>query len=126
MKNKIVWKFLGAYLPLILFAVFLLNFFVSFNLRQQFENNITDQLQSNALLVRQIINDDLLLNNYASARIKLEKIGYELQTRITVVDNWGVVLFDSEEDYKVMENHRERPEIMEALNNQKGESTRKD
>lgn len=44
--------------------------------------------------------------------------------RITLIDSDGTVLFDSVEDIKIMENHKGRPEIMEALENGKGSSMR--
>jgi two-component system phosphate regulon sensor histidine kinase PhoR len=45
-------------------------------------------------------------------------------TRITVIDPEGVVLADSEEDPRRMENHRDRPEVSRALRGGTGVSTR--
>lgn len=44
--------------------------------------------------------------------------------RITWIDEDGAVLYDSKSDYSVMENHLEREEIVEALDNGLGESVR--
>lgn len=44
--------------------------------------------------------------------------------RITLIDSKGTVLFDSTQDMKGMENHSDRPEIIEALKNGKGSSMR--
>lgn len=52
---------------------------------------------------------------------------YVLKTeslRITVVDEEGLVLFDSDADAAAMENHLNRPEIQDALMNGTGEASR--
>lgn len=45
--------------------------------------------------------------------------------RITLVDAEGRVLFDNEADETQMENHKERPEIREALKNGSGQAVRR-
>ena len=64
-------------------------------------------------------NDDIhlldsIVTGYASA----------LTTRITVIDENGVVLADSKETASAMENHRTRPEVSAALSGEKGRSVR--
>lgn len=44
--------------------------------------------------------------------------------RITLIDTEGTVLFDSFEDIRTLDNHKNRPEIMEALKNGNGSSVR--
>ena len=57
---------------------------------------------------------DSIVTGYASALI----------TRITVIDENGVVLADSKETASAMENHRTRPEVSAALSGEKGRSVR--
>ena len=52
------------------------------------------------------------------------KLGEQIDTRVTIIALDGTVLGDSEEDPATMENHANRPEIRDALNNSIGESTR--
>jgi len=47
-----------------------------------------------------------------------------IDARITVVDSNGIVLADSDEDPKIMVNHRYRPEIAEAFEGSLGRSLR--
>lgn len=54
----------------------------------------------------------------------VKKMGGQIDTRITVVDPEGVVLADSEKDPESMENHRNRPEVIEALKGSFGTSLR--
>jgi two-component system phosphate regulon sensor histidine kinase PhoR len=53
-----------------------------------------------------------------------KNLGRILETRITIVDKQGLVLADSDEDPKVMVNHRYRPEIAEAFSGRIGRSIR--
>ncbi|MFO7996377.1 MAG: ATP-binding protein [Dehalococcoidia bacterium] len=53
-----------------------------------------------------------------------EKLGTDIDARVTIVALNGTVLGDSEEDPSTMENHAERPEIVDALATGVGESTR--
>ena len=55
---------------------------------------------------------------------RLHRVGAEIQIRLTVVRRDGVVLADSEKDPGRMENHADRPEIIEAYESGSGRSTR--
>ena len=52
--------------------------------------------------------------------------GWEKQigARITIINKDGVVLGDSEEDPATMDNHADRPEVIEALSQGTGSSIR--
>ena len=53
-----------------------------------------------------------------------EEMGDATQSRVTLVDEAGNVLFDSEADVDKMENHSSRPEFVEAKINGQGELVR--
>jgi two-component system phosphate regulon sensor histidine kinase PhoR len=53
-----------------------------------------------------------------------KKLGEQTDTRVTIIAFDGTVLADSEEDPATMENHADRPEVMDALVTGVGESTR--
>ena len=48
----------------------------------------------------------------------------QIHARITVIEKDGVVVADSEKDPKTMENHKARPEVVEALSGSLGKSQR--
>ena len=54
----------------------------------------------------------------------LERYDKLTDTRVTLIDTNGVVLSDSREDAHTMENHKSRPEIVEAYNGKLGYSMR--
>lgn len=124
MNKRIIWKFFGAFAFLTLIAVFILNFFVGLKLRDHFEQKISHELRSNALLVGDILRDDLLKSDNQGIVDKVDALAEKLNLRITVVDMHGLVLADSEEDPASMENHADRLEIAGALNARFDQSTR--
>jgi signal transduction histidine kinase len=124
LRSKIIWKFFGAFIFLTLIAVFVLNFFVSLKLRDNFDRKITEKLQSNALLVGEILKKDLLDGNQQTIQRKTKILADELDLRITVIGPQGRVLGDSEKEPSLMEGHKDRPEVIAAFENGLGQSTR--
>jgi len=124
MRHKIIWKFFGAFIFLTVLAVFVLNFFASLKLRDEFERKITEELQSNAVLVGDILKHELQAADQQAIQQKTEMLVNKLGLRITVIDRQGTVLGDSEEDPSVMVNHGDRPEVIEAMTDGFGQSIR--
>lgn len=124
MSGKILWKFLGAFIFISLIAVFLLDFIVTLKLQDHFEDRIVDELRNNAMMVAEIIHDDLQSDHLSDIRRQVADLAGKLDMRITVVDRQGNVLGDSAEDYAKMENHAGRFEIAEAMDSGFGQSTR--
>ena len=124
MKKRIIWRFLLGYIPLILIAIFVLSFFVSVRLRGYYESKISERLLSNAFLLGESLKNELLNNNQQSIQQKTKKLAAELDARITIIDKQGKVLGDSEKSPHLMENHSDRLEVIRAIENGNGQSTR--
>lgn len=124
MTKKIIWKFFGSFVFLTLIVVFVLYFFVSLKLQDNFELKISEELQSNAILVGDILTGDLLENKNEDIQRKIEALAEKLDLRITVVDMQGKVLGDSEKAPSLMESHKDRLEIVEAVEEGFGQSIR--
>ena len=101
-----------------------LNFFVSLKLRDHFEQRISEQLQSNAILVGDILKEDLIEGGGEDIQNKTIALADKLDLRITVIDKQGKVIGDSETIPSLMENHDDRPEVIRAVENGFGQSTR--
>ena len=92
MKSKIAWKFFGAFLFLTLIAVFVLNFFASLKLRDHFEQKISEKLQSNAMLVGNILKRELREASAEDIQRQIDVLADDLDLRITIIDKEGKVL----------------------------------
>lgn len=124
MNGRIVWKFFGAFILLTFVTVVVLNSFVTIALRKGVEEKISDRLESNALLVANILAADIAAANRGVINDKVHILAEQLDLRITAVDVNGVVLGDSQSDTAYMENHNDRPEVVEAIADGTGHSTR--
>jgi len=123
-KNRIVWKFFGAFAALIIIVVLILNFFVSSRLSDDFEQRLSEQLRDDAILVGNILRTALDERNPQEIQQTTLRLAEKLDLRITVVDAQGKVLADSESEPSTMANHGDRPEIIEALKSGFGQSAR--
>ena len=122
--NKIIWKFFSVFALLTLIVIYVMYFLVSLRLQNNFEEEITEELQSNAILVGDILTGDLLEHKDGAVQRKIKALAEKLNLRITVIDTQGKVLGDSDEDPALMENHKDRSEVMRAVKNGFGQSTR--
>ncbi len=124
MGNKIIVKFIGAFVLLIMLSVLILNFYVGLKLKEEYEQKISKRLRSNAILVGDILKENIILANQGIIQTKISELSNKLNVRITAIDNLGTVLGDSEKDPKIMEDHGNRPEVIMALKEDVGESIR--
>jgi two-component system, OmpR family, phosphate regulon sensor histidine kinase PhoR len=83
-----------------------------------FVGQLTDSLVADARAVQQALPASTELERRTLA------LGRALGARITIIRTDGVVLSDSEHDPATMENHRNRPEVQEALHGRIGGSSR--
>ncbi len=81
-------------------------------------------LEVRAKLVRAEFARLIQDGKFAEIQDRCEKLGEETQTRITVILPSGTVIGDSKKNPMDMDNHRERPEISEALQSGRGVSIR--
>ena len=116
MKQKIRWELLAtSALAIGLTLVFALIAFYSL-----FQKQVIHDLSEDAILVRNLHIFDNIEDIHPDA--------YDMSKeslRITVVDSNGHVLFDSDADSTMMENHLDRPEIREAFANGEGDGSRR-
>jgi len=88
----------------------------------QLENTLDNITEVTHLFIQQ---NNLLQNHNLDKIDELIKIIPQPNTRITIIDLKGIVLFDSfVDDPETMENHLHRPEIQMALNEGRGSNIR--
>lgn len=85
-------------------------------------NAIHEKLSNEAALI-----DDLLIVMGDDSLIKtqlLNQTALKIKARLTLIDYKGIVLYDSDEDQKKMENHADREEVLKAFTGTIGISQR--
>lgn len=97
-------------------AVLLTNFLTVFTMYNAYEESITQELRQEAEYAIHALE--------ASPDQVLYLQGLETNNRITLIENDGTVIFDNAVKVSGMENHMNRPEVVMAIENGWGESTR--
>jgi len=124
MKRSIFTKVFGGYLFIIL-ALFAFVILFSFNtIRHHYLEALSQRLQNISAALKPAVLPLLDTEHADALNSLLKNVGQETDARITVIDARGVVLADSQEDPKKMENHGTRPEVIEAGSGKTGQALR--
>lgn len=124
MRKSIFVKIFGGYL-LIVIVILAIALPLSFRaIRHHHINTLTGNLKNLCLTLKLNISPLLENNRIVELDTLIKKLNGEIDTRITVVNLEGVVLADSEKDPALMENHKNRLEIMQAIRDGIGTSLR--
>lgn len=105
MQNKILKNTLLSSIIVVILAVFTCVFVFSNNL----QDTMNQQAYSQTMLLMHILETSK--DNPVSA---LDKIKNEIYGRITFVDEYDVVVYDSDYDVSTLESHGDRQEIIQA------------
>ena len=124
MKIPVFARVLVGYLVIILMlsAASLLAFSDAFH--DLYRQTLSDDLKSLAFTLRSGVAESVDRGIPGRLEESVKQLGKELRTRITVIGASGIVLADSDENPRVMENQRNRPEVMDALEGKVGSSMR--
>ncbi len=124
MKHSLFSKLFGGSVLIVLLLSTLILFF-SFRVFKNFYiSSITDELKLLGNALEPEVTPFLKEKRFQALDALVKDLGRKIKTRITIIDPQGVVLADSQKDPKLMENHRNRPEIFQALTNGVGSFSR--
>lgn len=124
MKKSIFFKIFGGYFLITVILVTLILAFSFRTIKGYYIDTLTNNLRNIGNVLKLKIVPILEDERFAELDTLAKRLGKEIQTRITVIDTGGVALADSEKDAALMENHQNRPEIIEALEGKIGRSLR--
>jgi two-component system phosphate regulon sensor histidine kinase PhoR len=121
MKRSLRWQFL---LPLIILITIIfagLYLYLSQTSLSIYETNLKNTMEAEANL----LSEDLTrIDGFAGSTIERQTMVVEyakaLNERVTIIRPDGVVLADSENDAALMENHLNRPEVLQAVSGSTG------
>jgi len=118
-------RLISYYLVVIAVVVLLIGVFFIWFLNYFYMQNLRENLYNQAVFATSLVEE--MLGRDASPETidaLCKELGQELGVRITLVDQDGVVRADSDEDPALMDNHSDRPEIIEASRKKKGVASR--
>lgn len=123
-RRRILWHIYPYYLLVIVLSLVAVSWYASSSIKEFYIDRTTSELEARAGLFERRIaryfegGDERKLDSICN------ELGSISGTRITVIDPTGVVLCDSKKDPARMENHGDRPELIEALAGIVGRSIR--
>jgi two-component system phosphate regulon sensor histidine kinase PhoR len=124
MFRTIQWRITVLFILVIVVSMGVLGIYlVSATSDSQLEG-LRSQLENEARLTAEASLPGFTTGETASLDALAKRLGAEIEARVTIIALDGTVLGDSEEDPRAMENHAQRPEVIDALATGLGESTR--
>lgn len=123
-KKSLLWQLYPVYLSITVAALFIITLYLSRLLPEFYYDQVADNLQARAYLIEQQILPDLKTKNVQNLNDAVNKLGKSSSTRITIILPDGRVIAESDENPAEMENHGDRPEFREALEQGIGRSLR--
>jgi two-component system phosphate regulon sensor histidine kinase PhoR len=127
-SSRLFWKLLLACAGLSLAAVIAIEFFLSGWLQQQILQQVDRRLYDSARLLRSEFVEWPSLEPDDELQQRLHRLSEETGIRFTIIGANGSVLADSEQpsldDVRAMDNHVDRPEIIQARNRGEWQSMR--
>lgn len=111
MRKKIIASYVALTVILTMLFAFIMMNSVSDSMTLQFK----ERFENEALLVKNIFIKAYTMDSNLDYGQFVNTLNADIETRITIVDKFGVVLADSIEDPKNMNNHLNRDEINQVI-----------
>lgn len=125
MFGSIQWRIAVPFVLLVLVCMGILGFYLVGFVEDNQLDNLSTQLESEANLIATAAAPVLTQPAQLDSIDELAKeFGAQVEARVTIIALDGTVLGDSTEEPALMENHANRPEIIDALSSGFGQSTR--
>lgn len=127
-SSRLFWKLFLVYAGLNIVSAIVFVLVVSGRQKTQVEEQVQQRLHDSAVIMRSSLDDVFQRGLTESLQEKVEKLGAQTGTRLTLIDMDGLVIADSDqttlESVRAMENHKNRVEVIQAMTNGFGTSER--
>ena len=123
-RRRLLWQLYPSYLLITLFSLLAVTAYFTRSLRSFYENETVSNLEARARLLEHEVDERLAMDGYGDIDELVKILGTRSQTRITIILPDGKVIADSEKDPETMDNHSHRPEVLTALAEKRGSSSR--
>jgi two-component system phosphate regulon sensor histidine kinase PhoR len=124
--NRLWFRITLSFSLLTLTLLVFLWFFITSVSENSFKQMTSEHLFENAQLVAQLVETSDLEGGTEALQERIELFREPVGMRFTIIDTDGEVLADSESAPETMENHSDRPEVQEVIENEQeaGEAIR--
>lgn len=123
-QRKLVWHMYFSYGFIIILVLLVVTLYASHSLKQFYLEQIREHLEAHARHFSTLIGANISPEDGQKIDSLCKSVGQQLSNRFTVILPSGLVIGDSMEDPARMDNHKNRPEIREALSDDLGVSKR--
>jgi len=123
LRSRILWKIYAVFVAIILLAAIIVSSGVSRLIEKRTLGEVRQTLEIRTLLLSSLVLPHLG-EEAATLQSMIKKLGHETRTRFTLIGNEGVVLADSDKDPASMDNHAQRPEVLDSQHYGIGIATR--
>jgi len=121
-RKPLFWQIYPSYVLIILLAILAATWFFSRELRVFYLGQVKSDLESRGTLFEERVRDLLDVDDRAALDRLCKELGERSSTRFTVILPSGVVVGDTQEAPRRMENHAGREEVSRALQGRVAES----
>ena len=121
---KFIWQLFPTYILITVISLFAVTYYASVSMKSFFLEETANDIKARAILFEKTIKPYLIEQNYTDIDASCDESGKSSNTRITVILNDGKVIGDSDRSPEQMDNHKNRPEIMKAVDEGYGLSIR--
>jgi two-component system phosphate regulon sensor histidine kinase PhoR len=117
MNRRIIWQLYPSFLLITLIALIAAVWYCTYSFRHFYHNQTRDELNRLA----HVVAEQISLKSQTADQAQLDSLCKKLgragdgRTRVTIILPSGKVLGDSFEDPAIMDDHSNRPEIIDAL-----------
>ena len=113
-KAKLIWKIYPYYLAIVLLSLAFTTWFVSQTIHDFYIGTLRNELTSRAHVLVPSVAEWVETEDWAELADMCERVRKHTGSRLTVILKDGTVVGDSHDDPAKMENHLDRPELIEA------------
>ena len=113
-RSRFLWKLYAGYALLILLTAGIVGGLVGLQIARRTSTETDRRLESEAILLRHVALDRLGTERETELQTRVRTLGQAIGTRFTVIRADGVVVADSDKQPELMDNHGERPEVLQA------------
>jgi two-component system phosphate regulon sensor histidine kinase PhoR len=123
-KKRLIWQLFPSYLLITVISLGAITWYASNSLRDFFIEQTASDLEARARILEKQILEFFEPLDQMGIDMLCKAVGKTGSTRFTVILPSGKVIGDSVNNPEAMENHVDRPEILQALRGQRGVSVR--